>query len=60
MCVCDPGVTHPGGHSSGGKPSDVVLKVNPSDADHVHLVGRVVQGAARGKRPLDSCMELKD
>lgn len=40
--VCVP---HPGGHASGGKSCNVVLKINPSNADHVHLVCRVVQRA---------------
>lgn len=40
-------VTHPGSHASGGKPGDVVLKVDASDPDHVHLVCRIVQGAGK-------------
>lgn len=47
--ACLPAVTHPGGHASGGKPGNIVLKVNPSHPDHVHLVCWVVQGADRKK-----------
>lgn len=38
-------ISHPGCHASGGKSSDVVFKVNPSNTDHVHLVCWVVQSA---------------
>lgn len=52
--VCVP---HPGGHASGGKSRDVVLKVDPSDADHVHLVCWVVKGA---ERETETLLYLRD
>lgn len=58
--VCVPAVTHPGGHASGGKPGDVVLKVDSSNPDHVHLVCWVVQGAERKKLTLFHLKDLED
>lgn len=45
--VCAPVATHPRGHASGGEPGNVVLKVNASNPNHVHLVCWVVQGTER-------------
>lgn len=39
--------THPGGHASRRKPGNVVLKVNPPNPDHIHLVCWVIQGAEK-------------
>lgn len=57
--VCVPAVTHPRGHASGGKPGDVVLKVDASNPDHVHLVCWVVQGTEREKITLIYFARLK-
>lgn len=40
-------VPHPGGHASGGKAGNVVLKVDPPDANYIHLVCWVVQGTEK-------------
>lgn len=45
-------VTHPRGHASGGKPSNVVFEVNASNPNYVHLICRVVQGPETGRRIL--------
>lgn len=42
-------MSHPGGHASGGKSSNVVLKVDASDSDHIHLVRWIVEGANQNK-----------
>lgn len=46
---CVHGETHPGRHAPGRKPGNVVLKVDPSNPDHVHLVCWVVQ-SPEGKK----------
>ncbi len=38
--------THPRSHASGREARDLVLEVDSSDSDHIHLVSRVVQRPA--------------
>jgi hypothetical protein len=37
--------TYPSGHPPGGEPGNVVLKINPTDPNHIHLIRWVVEGA---------------